>query len=151
MATSVKPRFETASMNFPEILSHTATLACKIKASGFQPDFLVGLARGGWIPTRLLSDALSVREILSIGMRYTDASRTSLVAYSLPAPMPTGKRLLLIEDCRESGRSLLEARRILESAGNQVRTACLFITDGTPLEPDYFLARLPAPPRFPWE
>ena len=138
-------------MNFPEILTHTATLARTIKASDFQPDFLVGLARGGWIPTRLRSDALSVREILSIGMRYTDASRTSLVAYSLPAPMPSGKRLLLIEDCLESGRSLLEARRILESAGNQVRTACLFITDGTPLEPDYFLDRLPVPPRFPWE
>ena len=138
-------------MNFPEILTHTATLARKITASGFQPDFLVGLARGGWIPTRLLSDALDVREILSIGMRYTDASRTSLVAYSLPAPLPTGKRLLLIEDCLESGKSLREARRILESAGNEVRTACLFITDETPMEPDYFLARLPAPPRFPWE
>ena len=138
-------------MNFPEILTHTATLARTIKASGFQPNFLVGLARGGWIPTRLLSDALSVREILSIGMRYTDASRTSLVAYSLPAPMPTGKRLLLIEDCLESGKSLQEAKRILESADNEVRTASLFITDGTQTEPDFFLARLPVPPRFPWE
>ena len=148
---SIRTHFETSSMNFPEILTHTATLARKITISGFQPDSLVGLARGGWIPTRLLSDALGVKEILSIGMRYTDASRTSLVAYSLPAPLPTGKRLLLIEDCLESGRSLLEAKRILESAGNEVRTACLFITNDTSMEPDYFLVRLPAPPRFPWE
>lgn len=138
-------------MNFPEILTHATTLASQIKTSGFQPDFLVGLARGGWIPTRLLSDALGVKEILSVGMRYADATRTSLVAYSLPAPMPTGKRLLLIEDCLESGKSLQEAKRILESAGNEVRTASLFITDGTPMEPDYFLERLPVPLRFPWE
>ena len=93
-------------MTFPEILSFTSDLARKIEESGYHPDYLVGLARGGWIPTRLLSDALGVKEILSVGMRYADATRTSLVAYSLPAPMPTGKRLLLIEDCLESGKSL---------------------------------------------
>lgn len=138
-------------MDFSEVLDHANKLAHQITESGYQPDFLVGLARGGWIPTRLLSDALGVKEILSIGLRYADTSRTTFVTYSLPDPMPSGRKLLLIEDCLESGKSLLAAQRILQSAGNEVRTACLFVTDMTQVQPDYALERLPVPAQFPWE
>ncbi len=138
-------------MNFSEVLADVKFLAQKISASGYEPDFLVGLARGGWIPTRLLSNALHVKEILSIGMKYADSTRTTLIAYSLPAPMPVGKRLLLVEDCLESGKSLVEAKKILESADNEVRTASLYVTDKTQTQPDYFVKHYPVPPQFPWE
>ena len=140
-----------SSLSFVDVRAHIDTLAKQISDSGFRPDYLVGLARGGWIPTRLLSDALGVKEILSLGLRYADATRTALVAYSLPDPMPHGKKLLLIEDCLESGKSLVEAKRVLESAGNEVKTVCLFTTPGTQTQPDFFLSQLPEPPRFPWE
>lgn len=138
-------------MNFPDVVEQIEALGGQIGASAWRPDFLVGLARGGWIPTRLLSDVLGVKEILSLGLRYRDATRTTLIAYSLPEPMPSGKKLLLIEDCLESGKSLCEARRLLEAAGNEVRTACLYITDTTQTRPDYFLEQRPTPPTFPWE
>lgn len=138
-------------MDFTDVLTHVKVLANQVISSGYHPDFLVGLARGGWIPTRLLSKDLDVKEILSVGMRYADSTRTTLVAYSLPSPMPSGKNLLLIEDCLESGKSLVEAKRLLESAGNVVKTASIYITDKTQTRPDYFVEHLPIPPKFPWE
>lgn len=138
-------------MNFPQLLRLAERLARQIKVSGFQADAIVALTRGGWIPARLLSDSLGIRELLSIGLRYGDASRTNLIAYSLPDPMPTGRRLLLVEDCLESGRSLQEARRILEAAGNEVRTASLCITHQTVTAPDYHVIAAATPPAFPWE
>ncbi|MDR5878795.1 phosphoribosyltransferase family protein [Caballeronia sp. LZ032] len=138
-------------MDFSEVLGLVKSLANRISASGFRPDYLVGLARGGWIPTRLLSDELGVKEILSVGLRYADTNRTTLVAYSLPSPMPNGKKLLLIEDCLESGRSLVEAKRLLEREKNFVQTASIFITDRTLERPDFFVHHLQLPPSFPWE
>lgn len=138
-------------MNFPQLLKQAEKLALKIKASGFQADAIVALTRGGWIPARLLSDGLGVRELLSIGLRYSDATRTKLIAYSLPDPMPVAKKLLLVEDCLESGRSLQEAKRLLEAAGNEVRTASLYITQQTRTMPDYHVSATATPPAFPWE
>jgi len=138
-------------MTFDEVLKEATDLAKAIEAAGFQPQLLVGLARGGWIPTRLLSGALGVKEIVSIGMKYTDAARTVLATYSTPAPMPSNQRLLLIEDCLESGLSMAIARDILISAGNSVKTAALFVTSGTIHLPDFYNRPLNVAPRFPWE
>lgn len=138
-------------MNFSDVLIQTEALAKKVTDSGYKPDYLVGLARGGWIPTRLLSKSLEVKELLSVGMRYADSTRTALIAYSLPSPMPTGRKLLLVEDCLESGKSLIAAKRLLESAGNEVRTASIYVTDKTQSAPDYFVEHVSTPPKFPWE
>lgn len=138
-------------MDFNEILSDIRTLAKLVKESEFHPDYLVGLARGGWIPTRLLSTELGVKELLSIGVKYEDKERTLLVTYSLPNPMPTGRSLLLVEDCLESGKSLIVARKILTDANNIVRTASIYVTDKTLELPDYYCKHLAAPPQLPWE
>ena len=138
-------------MTFDEVLNDASGLADSIRAASFKPDYLVGLARGGWIPTRLLSNYLGVKEILSIGMKYADAERTQLVAYSAPDPMPKGKKLLLIEDCLESGKSMVAARELLIAAGNEVKTASIYIIEKTQNLPDFYLKKLPQPPLFPWE
>lgn len=138
-------------MTFEEVLRDAARLAEAIKSSGYLPDFLVGLARGGWIPARLLSDALGVKRLLSVGMAYEDIGRSQLIAYDRPDPMPSGKNLLLIEDCLESGRSMSEAKDMLESFGNQVKTAALYVTEAALFKPDYAAQNVRLAPKFPWE
>ncbi|MCD6164911.1 MAG: hypothetical protein J7J30_05730 [Candidatus Odinarchaeota archaeon] len=41
-----------------DVYELTLKVAEKIMKSGFSPDILVGIARGGWIVARLLSDFL---------------------------------------------------------------------------------------------
>jgi len=138
-------------VTFDEVLVGIEAISAAIRASDFSPHYLVGLARGGWIPTRLLSNALGIKELLSIGMKYGDAERKTLITYSKPDPIPQGKRLLLIEDCLESGRSLWAAREMLVTAGNDVKTASVYITDKTEHFPDFYFERKPMAPILPWE
>ncbi|MER2519622.1 MAG: phosphoribosyltransferase family protein [Bdellovibrionales bacterium] len=139
-------------MLFHDVMEAAAQLGRKVKDDGFFPDFLVGLARGGWIPSRLLSDVLGVKRLLSVGMAYEDAERTRLVAYDRPEPMPCGKKLLLVEDCLESGRSTRGAKAMLEAFGNEVRTAALYVTEASRFEPDYYAQKnVACAPEFPWE
>lgn len=122
-----------------------------IVKSNFQADLLVGVARGGWVPTRLLSDELGVKFLASIGVTYSNAERTDLITYSVPEPIKDGTRILLIEDILESGNSVQYARRHFESRGADVRTAAFYFTERTLVRPDYSLGCVPDVPILPWE
>ncbi len=137
-------------MTFSEFREHCDALARKISEAGYEPTQLVALARGGWVPTRMLSDSLGVKKIQSVGITYTYSERTILDAYSLPEPFPSGEVLLLIEDCLESGKSLERAVEIF-SSGNTVKTASLFVTPKTRFSSDFNLGVRDEPPIFPWE
>ena len=121
------------SLDFDEVKIQAQQLAEAIRRSGFNPTYIVGLARGGWIPARLLSDCLGVKKLLSFGVTYADSTRSQLTAYSLPEPFPKADKVLLVEDCLESGKSLELAVELFRAEGNTVRSACFFITKKTVL------------------
>ena len=51
-----KLEFESPSWN--QTYSFILKLSEAIRKSGFEPDVIVGISRGGWIPARILSDLL---------------------------------------------------------------------------------------------
>jgi hypoxanthine phosphoribosyltransferase len=51
-------------------------VAEKIVASGWQPDFMVGLARGGWVLSRVLCDYLGVKDIVSLKVEHWGVTAT---------------------------------------------------------------------------
>ncbi len=134
-----------------EIDRWTVELADIIKQSEFRPTLLIALARGGWIPTRLLSNFLLVNRITSIGLTYKDSQRKELVAYSFPEPIAEGEKILLIEDRLETGKSLIKAVEMLKSRNADVRTACFFIRTDSLIKPDYYLKKIDDEIIFPWE
>lgn len=138
-------------LSWDEVMKITDILANKINGSNFHPDWLVGLARGGWIPTRLLSDKITVKKLASIGITYTDSERKVLEAYSLPSMIQKGQKILLIEDRLESGKSLKKAKEIFETKGIIVKTACYFIMTKSVITPDFFLDLNDEDIIFPWE
>ena len=42
----------------------------KIRGSGFKPDVIVGLTRGGWIPARVLSDLLEIPDLAVVRVEF---------------------------------------------------------------------------------
>ena len=57
-------------------------LSKKMNQDNYNPDLLVAVARGGWIPTRYLSDSLKVKKVASVGVTYKSDERTDLDFYS---------------------------------------------------------------------
>ena len=115
----------------------------------FQPDIIVGIARGGLIPARLLAGRLKVTTMYCLTLeKQSDGTKkvTTLIQTDLH-----GKQVLLVEEMLETGQTLLTAKRYLESLGATVATAALCILETTPMKPDYYLDILSDVPSFPWE
>lgn len=125
-------------------------LSKKIISDNFQPDILIAIARGGWVPARYLSDKLSVKKMASIGLTYTDSNRTVIEAYSYPGNLD-GKKVLVIEDRLESAKSLKTAKELLFEDAADVRAATLFIRSDSIVKPEYYLSSDDEEIIFPWE
>ena len=63
----------------------------------------------------------------------------------------SGHNILLVEDALESGKSLIAAKKNLESKGAIVQTLALYILPGSEIKPDYYLETKEQIPKFPWE
>ncbi|WP_461537109.1 phosphoribosyltransferase [Spongorhabdus nitratireducens] len=127
-----------------------SVLADQVTVSGFMPDMLIAVARGGWIPARLLARQLEIKRMASIGLSYRDVERKQLEAYSLPSGV-TEKKLLVIEDRLETGKSLIEAIELLQQQSAKVCSACFYIRSDSLIRPDFYLEEDDQEIVFPWD
>jgi hypoxanthine phosphoribosyltransferase len=88
-------------------------------------DLVVGVASGGTVPAGLVAYRLGVPLAL-LRINYRDGDnrpqrpRPELLS---PAPLPTGRRVLLVDDVSVSGATLDFAKSLL--AGNEITTLVL--------------------------
>lgn len=121
-------------------------VAENIRASGYRPDAVVAIARGGYVPARLLCDALGLYDLQSIrighyeaGARKTEKAR----CYSPPPVNVHGLRVLLADDCSDTGDTLQLALEQLRCCKpREVRVAVLHHKKVSLVVPDYYGRRI---------
>ena len=111
-------------------------------------DFIIGVARGGIIPAVLLARLLEVKDLLTLKVR-REGDRHVLVG-DITTDIKS-KKILLVEDALETGKSLDFLKQHLEEKGALITTACLFILTTTNYRPDYSLSEHEILPVFPWD
>ncbi len=121
-------------------------LGLAVRASGFCPDLLVAIGRGGYPIARILSDYLGIWDLTEIKVEHyqgTCKAAEARVRYPLTAPVE-GRRILLVDDVTDSGDSFAVALAHLGACGSpqEVRTAVLHHKIVSPFVPDYFARRL---------
>ena len=134
-------------MKWDQFEEEIKKLAEKIR-SGFQPDLIVGITRGGAVPARLLSRELNTKNMHGISIEKVGGERKVVTDLQIDL---SGEKVLLVEDMLETGRSLIVAKKYLENKGAEVKTACLYIMPQSEIKPDYFLSRIENAAKFPWE
>ena len=72
-----------------------------------------------------MSDLLHTKSIGSIGIKYEDETRTKLITYSKPSIPQECKKILLVEDMLESGKSIKWAYEYYSKQGYEVKTLLL--------------------------
>ncbi len=117
-------------------------VAEKIVASGWQPDFMVGLARGGWVLSRVLCDYLGVKDLVSIKVEHWGVTATpdgkARIKYAFDVDL-TGRRVLVVDDITDTGESMMVAvDYVREKNPLEVRTAALRHIDGSKFTRDYY-------------
>lgn len=121
-------------------------LAQRVRASGYRPDVIVAIARGGLIPARVLSDLLEQPDLTSFRIEHYRASQRQAQARvrdPLTADL-AGRRVLLVDDVTESGDTFVVALEHLRSRGEpaEVRTATLHHKTISPCVPDYYAQKV---------
>jgi len=146
-------KFEVPSWDY--IYQLLIELAGNIKKSGFKPDMIVGVARGGWPPARILSDFLNNPNIANIKVEfYVDVYKTiEAPVITQPISVPVkGKRILVVDDVADSGKSLKMVREVLlEKGAIDVKIAAIYHKPWSITKPDFYMRDTEAWVIFPWE
>lgn len=131
-------------VSWEEIVDWSRGLSFKIKESGFKPDLVVAVSRGGFVPARLICDFLDVTDLLSVqSQHWVEAAKAAEKAilrhpYKIDA---SGMRVLIVDDIVDTGDTLKLARDFVEKewSPDEVRTAALqWISPIAKFKPDYY-------------
>ena len=130
-------------------------LAANVYQSGFVPDMVVAIARGGLLLAGSVAYALDVKSCGAINVEfYTGVDlrldKPVLLSPMLDTPSVAGQRVLLVDDVSDSGRTLAMVLELLLSAQADVRSLCLYSKPETLLEPDYVWRKTSKWIAFPW-
>ena len=107
-------------LSWRDVYNLTLQLSERIVSSGFVPDIIVGIARGGWIPARILSDVLYTTSLENIRIEYyTDVGvrgKSPRITQPLSGSLK-GKSILLVDEVADTGDSLHHAIAHVKSLG----------------------------------
>jgi len=130
-------------------------IAGMIIESGFRPDVIVGILRGGVIPARILGDRLGVPDMATMEIKlYKGVGLRGDRPYLRQPPMLdlSGKNVLVVDDISDTGLTLQLAVEVVNLYfPREVRTATVYIKPWTDFVPDYYGAKSRNWIVFPWE
>ena len=130
-------------------------LAHQVAASGFQPDILLGIARGGLLPAGALAYALDVKNLFTISVEFYTGVDTRLdVPVMLPPFLDVHDldeaKVLVVDDVVDTGRTLELVHAFCAGHVSEARTAVLYDKPRSSLRPDYAWRRTDRWIDFPW-
>ena len=151
MAVNIQYEVPTWSQIYDMLLAQ----AQRIQSDGYKPDIIVGIARGGLVPSRILADLLETKDFAIITIEYYvgigEKSKEPILKQCLHTQLPD-KKVLLVDDVSDCGRSLQLAKKHLQQQGaKEIRIATVYCKPGTITTPDYFEKETNHWIVFPWE
>jgi hypoxanthine phosphoribosyltransferase len=128
-------------ITWTEVETLVSHLCEHVEASGFKPDVVLGISRGGLIPAVMLSHCWDIPMIpLRWSTRdhlYTDADTVAEIIKEVE----DGKRLLIVDDICDSGVTLTELNdhfaNMLPKMRDNIKFATLHQRAGSKLVPDF--------------
>jgi len=116
-------------------------VADRIWSADAVPETIVGLARGGWVPGRLLCDRLGVHRLISLRAQHWGLTATrdgkAALTEGLSGPVD-GQNVLIIDDITDTGDSLrLATEHVGAAHPKRVETATFLHIDHSTFVPTY--------------
>ncbi|AWB88790.1 phosphoribosyltransferase [Salinibacterium hongtaonis] len=146
---------ERENLTWPVFGEASRELATSVAASGFMPDVVVAIARGGMLLAGSIAYALGAKSCGALNVEFYTGVGTRLAEPVVLPPMLdhaalAGKKVLLVDDVSDSGRTLALVLAMLRDNGADVRSVCLYSKPGTVQEPDYVWKTTDRWINFPW-
>lgn len=139
-------KFECEVMSWEHFYRLAKEVANKIKSSGYVPDMIIGLARGGWCLARVLCDFIGVKDLVSLKVEHWGITATPDGKAKLKYPFNidlTGKKVLVVDDITDTGESMRISVDYVKTLNpSEVRTAALRHIEGSKFKPDYYAEKI---------
>jgi hypoxanthine phosphoribosyltransferase len=152
MGSAATTKFEILS--WEQCQEYCFSIFQRVITEGYEPDVIIGLARGGWIPARILSDYFS-KDLSTLRVEFYRGIEERERDPKLTQPLSRYKgwsHPLVVDDIVDTGKSLHLALEHMHSFGfDEIRSACLHIKPNTATEPDFYIKKTSAWVVYPWE
>jgi uncharacterized protein len=130
-------------ITWDEVYSLCRELVRQLRKANFQIDVIVAIARGGYVPGRLLSDMLGIHDLTCFKMEhYVGAYKQheAFVKYPLNADI-NGRNVLLLDDVCDSGDTFAVGIEHIRQCGtvNEMHTAALHLKTVSKFIPDFYV------------
>ncbi len=148
-------RLKFITPSWSEIEELSLALAEEVSASGYKPDVIIGVLRGGVIPAKLVADYLGVRRLATLEVKLYqgigEPGATPVVTQSLVADV-RGLRVLIVDDVADTGKTLSHVMSYVSHYGPvEARSATLYLKPWSIYKPDYYAEETDAWIIFPWD
>lgn len=130
-------------------------LAQTVVDSGYEPDLVVAVARGGLPVGGAISYALGIKSVGTLNVEfYTGIDERLPAPVVLPPLLDTdamkGLKVLVADDVADTGETLALVKTLMEQHAAEVRTVVLFAKSRSIIDPDYVWKRTDKWITFPW-
>ena len=141
--------------SWDQIYELLLNLASTVRKTGFKPEIIIGVSRGGWPPARVMSDLLENPNVANVAAEFYVGVAETKGEPVITQPVSVsveGKRVLVVDDVADTGESLRLVRSYLEEQGaTEVKTATIYYKPWSVMIPDYYEKETRSWIIFPWE
>jgi uncharacterized protein len=130
-------------ITWEEVYSLCRQLARQLHKANFRIDLIVAIARGGYVPGRILSDMLGIHDLTSFKIEHYQGAyqqHEAYVKYPLNADI-NRRNVLLLDDVCDSGDTFAVGIEHIRRCGkvNEMRTAALHFKTVSKYIPDFYV------------
>jgi len=146
---------EREKMSWAELGVASRELAARIADDGYEPDLILGIARGGLLVAGALSYSLDVKNSFTMNVEfYTGVDERLPVPMLLPPVPPLvdlhDARMLIADDVADTGQTLALVKGFCAGQVGEVRTAVLYEKPRSIVRCEYVWRRTELWIDFPW-
>ncbi len=139
-------KFKCILYTWDDIQRLCRQLSEKIKKSGYNPDVVVAIARGGWVPARIVCDYLDIKELYSVKTEHWGVVATPTGEARITQPLNIdlkGKRVLIVDDVADTGDTIKIVREhVMEFSPADIKVAVVDYKKTSKFVPDFFAAEM---------
>jgi hypoxanthine phosphoribosyltransferase len=134
--------FPCQLISWDEAYKLSRKLASVIKSSGFRPDLVIAIGRGGYVPARIVCDFLLHSLLTSIKIEHWDIAACKRPEAAVRFPLAVDvqdQSILIIDDVTDTGDTLRAALDYLKSLGaGETKTGVMQHKTTSSVVPDFY-------------
>ena len=138
------PKVNTKKVTWDEVEEWSRIVSNKIYESGWRPDVIIAISRGGYVPARLICDRLVVGELVSLQVTHwpsaAQMAKEAGVKYPLECDL-NHRRALIVDDIADTGDSIIIAKDHIwtKCKPDELKVATLqWLSGSSKIQPDFY-------------